>query len=205
MIAEPDADLELLPRLCQNDRAAWQRLVTRHHRGLVSVARSLVGDAQAEEVVQDAWLAACRYIGGFEGRASLRTWLTRITVNEARRRLRGNKATVSVSDWEQDEALAMAGRFDAGGHWKLPPALWHADSPEALLDAQELRFCLEKHLAALPEAQRQVLVLRDREGLEFNEIAEVVAASEANLRVMLHRARVKLWAMIDRFQEVGEC
>ena len=106
---------------------------------------------------------------------------------------------------EDDGALPLEERFDASGHWAPALADWSADSPEEVLSRQQLADCLQHYLGELPPAQQSALLLRDQSGLAFAEIAQALATSEANVRVLLHRARLKLLAVINRYEEEGEC
>lgn len=199
-------ETELIERLLRQERAACAELVRLHHGRLAALARTLVGDARAEDVVQESWIAAFAALPKFERRASLKTWLTRIVLNAAKGQLRKDKRMPTVA-WDDygDDTLPLAERFDATGHWEKPLVPWTADTPEDLLDRAELAGCLDTHLQALPRMQRLALMLRDHDGLGFAEIAEALETSEANVRVLLHRARLKLLGVIDHFEEVGEC
>lgn len=198
-------ETELIARLLRQERAACAELVRLHHGRLMAVARTMVGD-RAEDVVQEAWIAAFAALPKFEGRASLKTWLTRIVLNGAKGVLRKDKRMPTVA-WDElaDENLPLAERFDATGHWDKPLVPWSGDTPDELLDRAELAGCLDTHLQSLPRMQRLTLLLRDQDGLAFAEIAECLETSEANVRVLLHRARLKLLGVIDRYEEVGEC
>lgn len=192
-------------KLVARDPQACHQLVREHHSRLVSVARAIVGEA-AEDTVQEAWLQAFRALPGFERRSSLKTWLTRIVINAAYSRHRYDKTRLTVSlDQVMAEGMPLADRFDARGHWHDPLAHWQADTPEELLARAELAQILQKATEGLPEAQRLVWLLRDQSGLEFREIAETLATSEANVRVMLHRARLKLLAVINHYEEGLSC
>lgn len=200
------SETELIARLLQREPAACTAWVREHHGRLVIVARGIVGDGQAEEVVQEAWIAAFRALPAFEGRAALKTWLTTIVINAARGRLRVQKRLPTVSlDDDRDEGLPLSERFDASGHWAPALASWVADSPEDMLAREQLADCLKHYLGELPAAQQSALLLRDQSGLEFADIAEALATTEANVRVLLHRARLKLLAVINRYEEEGEC
>lgn len=195
---------DLLSRLRNGDRDAFAELVHRHHRDLLAVTRAMLEAGQAEEAVQDAWVAAWRALPDFEGRSSLRTWLTRIAVNEARMRLRRAGREVNF-DPSPSEGTALAERFDHTGHWRPPPGHWKIDSPEALLEETDLRDCLEHTLAALPTNQRLAVELRDIQGHEIDAICNMLELSASNVRVLLHRARCRLFAMVEHYQETGEC
>lgn len=200
------SETELIGRLLRREPAACTAWVRENHGRLVVVARGIVGDGQAEEVVQEAWIAAFRALPAFEGRAALKTWLTTIVINAARGRLRVQKRLPTVSlDVETEDHLPLSERFDASGHWAPALASWVADSPEEMLSREQLADCLKYYLGALPQAQQSALLLRDQSGLEFADIAEALATTEANVRVLLHRARLKLLAVINRYEEEGEC
>jgi RNA polymerase sigma-70 factor (ECF subfamily) len=192
-----DADAELLVRVRAGDRAAFGLLVSRHSGALLRVARSFVRNpAIAEEVVQETWLGALTGLSSFEGRASLRTWLFQILANKAKTRRAREGRTVPFSALavgEQDgEGAAGAERFDEGGAWLHPPQGWTEEDPERLALGAETRVAIEAAIEALPEAQRAVITLRDVEGLEAEEICNVLGITVTNQRVLLHRARAKV-------------
>ncbi|WP_416311723.1 RNA polymerase sigma factor [Pseudomonas sp. W03] len=198
-------DSELLSRLLAGDQQAFRTLVATYQGAMRAVAIAIVGSAQADEVVQDAWLAAVRNLDGFQGRSSLKTWLLTITANTAKSRLRKVRREVSLDDLPAPHGSIDDARFAADGHWSPAPLAWHEDSPEALLAEEELRKCLEKTLASLSELQRSVLLLRERQGLELDEICNLLDVSLSNVRVLLHRARLKVFATLEHFEETGEC
>ena len=96
-------------------------------------------------------------------------------------------------------------RFSGDGHWLLAPFAWHQDTPEALLTEDELRECLEHTMLSLPQLQSSVLLLRERQGLELEEICNLLEISLSNARVLVHRARLKVFATVEHFEETGEC
>lgn len=204
MTANPAALEELRAAIRKDKDGLFSRLVAENHSGMVALARRFLGDGEAEEAVQDAWIAAYKSIDNFEGRSAVRTWLFRIVINEAKMRLRrsGRELTVDFTETEPD---ALAARFKADGHWSAPPEHWKADSPEELLSESELLDCLRKHLGNLPEAQRVVLELRDLQGQELDEICNLLTLSASNVRVLLHRARTRIFSMVDHYQVTGEC
>ncbi len=192
-------------KLIQRDPLACRQFVQEHHGRLISVARAIVDEA-AEDTVQEAWLLAFKALPTFEGRSSLKTWLTRIVINAAYTRHRYNKTRLTLSlDEVMAEGVPLSERFDDSGHWHDPLAHWQAETPEDILGRQELAVILQKAMATLPEAQRLVWLLRDQSGLEFKEIAESLQVTEANVRVLLHRARLKLLAVINQYEEGQSC
>ncbi len=201
----PADDSELLSRLLAGDQQAFRTLVATYQGAMRAVAIAIVGAVHADEVVQDAWLAAVRNLDGFQGRSSLKTWLLTITANTAKSRLRKVRRDVSLDDLPAPHGSIDETRFAADGHWSPAPLAWHEDSPEALLAEDELRQCLEKTLGSLSELQRSVLLLRERQGLELEEICNLLEISLSNVRVLLHRARLKVFATVEHFEETGEC
>jgi len=200
----PDADeAVLVGRLRDGDRAAFAALVRQHGGSLLRFAATFVRDrALAEEVVQDTWLAALEHLGGFEGRASLRTWLFHIAANKARTRLTREGRSVPFSalanPGEAGDDEVSPDRFDQGGMWRDPPGPWSEENPERLAQGAETRAAIEAAVAALPDAQRAVITLRDIEGLETEEICDILGVTVSNQRVLLHRARTKVRLALEK-------
>jgi RNA polymerase sigma-70 factor (ECF subfamily) len=185
----PDEDAELLERLRAGDEQAFVALVARHHAAMLRLANSFVSStAVAEEVVQDTWVGVLRGIDGFAGRSSFRTWLLRILVNRARSTGVREHRSVAVGD---AGPVVDRSRFDASGAWMSPPQHWIEDS-EDRMHAQALAGHIQKTLDELPERQREVIVLRDVDGLSSHEVCDVLEISDANQRVLLHRGRSHL-------------
>lgn len=202
----PVDEAALLARLRAGEKSAFEELVRRYHGPMQRAAAAIIGEAQAEEAVQEAWLAAIRALSGFEGRSSLKTWLFRIVINEARGRLRKGRREVRLEDVVTDrEGLFDPDRFLDDGHWAQAPALWHDQSPEALLSHEDFLRCLDMILDTFPEIQRSVLMLREYQGLEVADICNILDISTSNIRVILHRARAKVYAMVEHFEETGTC
>jgi RNA polymerase sigma-70 factor (ECF subfamily) len=187
-------EVELLDRLRAGDEVAFATLVRRHHAALVRLAAAYVPNRDvAEEVVQEAWLGVVRGIEKFEGRSALRTWLYRIVVNRAR--------TAGVREHRETptDLTGPAGpseRFQPDGHWVDPPAPW-TDRIEDRVTAAALHDRIRSCLGKLPDVQRQVVTLRDIDGLTPGETCSVLGISEANQRVLLHRGRARLRGMLD--------
>lgn len=197
-----DPDAALLPRLRAGDEAAFRALVRRHHATLVRVITTIVRRADiAEELAQEAWLGALRGLDGFEGRSTLRHWLIRIAVNAARGRAAREQREVpasSLGDGDDDEPSLDPARFQQegrwAGNWSAPPAPW----PDAALASAETRAAIAAAMATLPPLQQQVMTLRDGHGFDGPEVSELLGLSEANQRVLLHRARSKVRAALER-------
>jgi RNA polymerase sigma-70 factor (ECF subfamily) len=198
-------DALLVARLRCMDRCAMSELVRAHHGFLIAMVTPLVGAESAEDVVQESWIKAFTGFSRFEGRANLRTWLAQIALNTARSRRRAEVREVPLDEWGQDPGSPIAEHFSEDGRWRDPPEPWHHNAPDELLTEAELRRCIEQHMQRLPADQQIVLRLREFEAIEFEDIATITGLSQGNVRVLLHRARQKLHAMIDHFERVGAC
>ena len=189
-----DEDAELLARLRAGEEDAFVALVSRHHAAMLRLARSFVSSsAIAEEVVQDTWVGVLRGIEDFAGRSTFRTWLMRILVNRARSTGVHENRSVAVGD---AGPVVDRARFDATGAWMSPPQHWIEDSDDRM-HAQALTGPIQTALGQLPSRQRQVVILRDIDGLTGQEVCEVLEISEANQRVLLHRGRSHLRQAIE--------
>lgn len=200
-------DAGLVGRVRAGEPGAFTTLVRRHGPALLRFARIFVREpAVAEEVVQDTWVAVLEGLDGFEGRAAFRTWLYRILANRARTRAVREGRSVPFSALAQAEGEAHAvdpGRFDADGMWRDPPIGWIEETPERLALEAETRHVMEAAVEALPQAQRAVLVLRDLDGLETEEICNLLELTVTNQRVLLHRARTRVRQALEEHMRGG--
>jgi RNA polymerase sigma-70 factor, ECF subfamily len=198
-------EIELLAKLRAGDEATFEALVRRHYGTMLAVAQTYVASrAVAEEVVQEAWLGVLKGLDGFEGRSSLATWIMRIVVNIAR--TRGGREARSIpyasladaGDQRAVEPDRFRGAADAfPGHWRAYPGDWHRLPEEALHQNETLRITVDA-IAGLPPAQRAVIAMRDIQGCGPQEVCDVLGVSEGNQRVLLHRARSRVRAALER-------
>jgi RNA polymerase sigma-70 factor, ECF subfamily len=189
-----ETDAELLARLRAGDEQAFALLVRRHHAAMLRLASGYVPSmAVAEEVVQDTWLGVLRGLSGFEGRSSVQTWLFRILLNRAR--TAGVRERRSIAAGAPEPAVDPS-RFDATGHWADPPEHWVEDADNRL-DAAKLADRLRSAIGELPDRQREVVTLRDVDGLSSAEVCSVLEISESNQRVLLHRGRSRLRQVLE--------
>ena len=190
-------DHELVARLRAGEEQAFVELAARHHAAMLQLASSFVSSpAIAEEVVQDTWLAVLRGIDGFAGRSTRSgPGCLRILVNRARST--GVREHRSVAIGDATPAVDRS-RFDASGAWMSPPQHWIEDSEDRVL-AEGLADRLHATLERLPARQREVLLLRDVDGLSSPEVCEVLDISEGNQRVLLHRGRSQLRQALEEF------
>jgi RNA polymerase sigma-70 factor (ECF subfamily) len=201
------ADSATVAALRRGDQAAFATLVKLHQPSFLRIARVWVKEAAAAgEVVQAAWLAALESIDRFEERSSLRTWLYGILVNVARAHVRAQRREVPMSALVDDE-VGQAGPsveperfFPSGhewaGHWNAMPAAF--PGPDQALERRELRDMLQAAIAALPPIQQQIIVFCDVEGLTGDEVCNILGVTGTNQRVLLHRARSKVRAALER-------
>jgi RNA polymerase sigma-70 factor, ECF subfamily len=182
-----ESDVELLRGLREGNEQAFVTLVERYQGRLLRLARSMVPNAAvAEEVVQDTWMAVVTGVERFEGRSSLKTWLFRILANRARsagaRELRSGLPSGAAVD---------PSCFDTHGAWAQPVEPW-SDRSDDRLDAERWAPLMRAALEHLPERQRQVVILRDVEGLSTDEVCDVLDVTRGNQRILLHRGRTRL-------------
>lgn len=184
----PEAELVRLAQAGDGD--AFRVIMQRGNQRLFRVARGVVrDDAEAEDVLQEAYVRAFAAIEGFRGEAGVMTWLTRIVLNEARGRLRRRRPTVGV---EQIEAAQM----EVGQVIPFPNAFGSA-SPEADAARAQIRGVIEHAVDELPDAFRMVFILRDIEELSIEETAAQLDIRPETVKTRLHRARRLLREALD--------
>jgi RNA polymerase sigma-70 factor, ECF subfamily len=193
---------EFLARLRQGDELAYKTLIRRFHGSLIGVAASIIGSrAQAEEIVQDAWLAVFAGIGGFEGRSSLVTWIFSIVLNRARTRVSREGRLVGLpallEGTEPGGRAVDAAEFKPDGHWREAPRLWDELSPERIVGGRQLWDHVLEAIERLPAGQRAVIILRDMEGCDAGDACGLLGISAENQRVLLHRARGRIRQTVD--------
>ncbi len=199
----------LLSALRAGDEDAFVTLVDRHGPGMRRFALSFVRTpAVADEVVQEAWLGVLRGLDRFEERSSLKTWLYRIVANQAKTRAVREARTVPFSALDDDAPAVDADRFQGAGEphpggWRAFPLSW-SGLPEDRLVARETYAVIERTIEDLPDAQRTVITLRDIDGLEAQEICNVLSITETNQRVLLHRARSRVRTALESYFAQGE-
>ena len=200
------AEEALVARLQAGDEAAFRELVKRHDRAMRRLALSYVQTAAAaDEVVQETWLAVIRGLAKFERRSSLKTWIFRILVNRAQTRGARERRMVPFSALvaEDDDAAVDPGRFLPPGHpvagyWSVTPNRFF-ELPEERLLATEVTALIAQAIAGLPDRQRRVIELRDVEGWESQEVCDSLGLSAENQRVLLHRARSAVRAILEDY------
>lgn len=195
---------QLTEALKAGDPVAYRKAVRTYSTGMLAVARFYLDHSTAEEVVQDCWVTVIEAIQTFEGRSGLKTWLHRIVANRAKNKLRRSNREV-ITDFSEALDPDLADRFGPSGRWSQPPTLQYHDSAPALLENGALVNCLDKHLDKLPETQRSALMLYEAHQHKSDDVCNILDVSSSNLRVLLHRARQRIFLMVETFQETGEC
>ena len=207
-----DASVRLVEALREGDERAFASLVQQHHAAMLNTAiRYVASRAAAEEVVQETWIAVLKGIGQFEARSSLRTWIFRILINRAKTCWRREGRSVPFSsmggpvDDSAETSVDPARFLDAHHstwphHWRTPPRDW-GESPEEKLLSAETQAYIRRAIDGLPHAQRDVITMRDIEGWEPEAVCQTLSISEANQRVLLHRARSKVRQALERYFE----
>ncbi len=205
-----ERERELLAALRRGDEQAFTTLVEQHTPSLLRLAMLYVSSrAVAEEVVQETWLGVLQGLRRFEGRSALKTWIFRILVNTAKTRAQRENRTIPFSalaalDTDGDEPAVEPERFLPAddpqwpGHWAAPPESWEGQPEERLL-AGEARERIQAAIDALPPTQREVITLRDVVGWSSEEVCNLLAISETNQRVLLHRARSRVRRALEQY------
>lgn len=189
MINQRDTDEQLVVRVQQGDKRAFDLLVLKYQHKVMSLISRYVSDsAEVQDVAQEAFIKAYRAISRFRGDSAFFTWLYRIAANTAKNYLvaRGRRPPGSDIDAEDAEFLEMGG------------ALKDVDSPDEQLAAGELREVVEATIKALPEDLRAALTLREYDGLSYEEIAAVMECPVGTVRSRIFRAREAVDKQVER-------
>ncbi|MCU1309676.1 MAG: polymerase sigma-54 factor RpoN [Candidatus Angelobacter sp.] len=184
------SDEEVVARVLAGDVASFEILMRRHNQRLYRIGRAILrNDAEAEDVMQDAYVRAYEHLAQFAGRAKFSTWLSRIAVNEslARRRHLARHEELEPQMKNKENMNAS----DENGH-RTERFAASAPNPEEQASSSELQRLLEVAIEALPDDFRAVLVMRDVEEMDTAEAAAALDISEENVKVRLHRARALL-------------
>jgi RNA polymerase sigma-70 factor, ECF subfamily len=199
---------QLIAALRAGDERAFATVVDRYGPAMLRLALAHTPSrAVAEEVVQEAWLGVLRGLDRFEGRSSLKTWVMSIVVNRARTRGERERRTLPLSFLQRrreegrDEPAVERDRFqgrrgELPGWWAVPPDRW--EQPDERLSRDDARAVMLDTIAGLPRRQRDVITLRELNGWSAEETCNALGLSETNQRVLLHRARSKVRAALEK-------
>ncbi len=198
----------LIAALRDGDETVFAELVDQHTPPMLRVARGYVPSHEiAEEVVQETWIALLKGIDNFEGRSSLRTWLFAVMINIAkargvRERRDADVAIAAFTGGTVDPARFRESGDPYPGHWKpdeVPTPF--PETPEGSVLGNELVDVARRELDKLPDRQRVVVTLRDMLGFDSSEVCELLDISIANQRVLLHRGRAAVRAVLEDYLE----
>ena len=190
---QPNDDQELLARAQAGEMPAFETLVERHRDRVYGLAlRMTRSEADAAEIAQETFFSAYQHLADFRGEAAFSSWVHRIAANHALMRLRHSKVMKSA------QSLAGPEFNERGSLAEYPQSDWSRRADEKALDA-ELGVAIEQAAQRLPEGYREVFLLKDVEGLSYEEIAEITKDSVPAVKSRLHRARLALREAIDRF------
>ena len=200
---ERSDDGALLARLRAGDEETFVALVDGWSGSMLRLARQYVATPSvAEEVVQETWLAVLEGLDRFRGEASLRTWVYRILVNQAKRRGIRERRTVPFASLavEDERPTVDPARFQGAGDqhpggWREFPEEW----PEQVALTREVREVVTSAMTELPDRQRIVVALRDLDGHTADEVCDLLDISAGNQRVLLHRGRAVVRAHLERY------
>ena len=180
-------------QLKEGDTKAFTRLVLEHQDRVFSYLVRMLGNRQeAEEVAQEVFIAAFRFIGGFRGESGLSTWLLRIASNMYKNRIRHNVRRKRSRESSIDDRIERADYRPIGER---------PDNPEAIVAGKQAEEALHRAIAKLPEDFREVLVLRDIDLLAYSEIHELTGLPEGTIKSRLHRARSQLAKLMTTYLE----
>jgi RNA polymerase sigma-70 factor (ECF subfamily) len=186
--------------LLRGDEATFVALVKRHHRAMIELARlHLRSEALAEEVVQDCWLLILRRLGKWTGRGSLRSWIFGIVANQARSRAVRESRMVPLSTLLPDDCDGCSGRVLTSFACQWPDDALVDNSSHDLVERQEVLDTIRAAIEELPPRQRAVITLRDVSGCDGQEACDALQVSEANQRVLLHRARSRVRSAVEQY------
>jgi len=184
-------DMALMRRALARDPNAFRAIIKTHNQRLYRIARGVVrNDAEAEDIVQEAYMRAFANLGAFRGEASLSTWLSRIVINEALGRLRKRKRVVAMPENPEAEII------------RFPLSDWNTcDDPERTMAQRQILALVERATDSLPDVYRSVFVARIIEGLSIEETADLLGVRPETVKTRLHRARALVRKALD--DEIG--
>jgi RNA polymerase sigma-70 factor (ECF subfamily) len=186
---EDNTDQALVRRALARDEGAFRTIMQANNRRLYRLARGILrNDAEAEDVVQEAYVRAFTHLASFRGESSLATWLGRIVMNEALGRLRRERPSVDVNAVDHAAMEAQIIQFP----------LATMDDPEKSMAQREIREVVEHAIDDLPEAFRIVFITRVVEGMNVDETAKILGLKPETVKTRLHRARVMLRESVER-------
>lgn len=192
MSLEPEVERALIERLKRRDEAAFNLFVRAYQQKVFALVHRMLGNkAEAEDLAQEVFITVFRSIDSFRGDARLGTWLYRVAINHCKNRMkyldrRSAKSHDQIEDSPEDD---MAAGGALGGR---------IDRPDESAEGTELEKAIQRALAGLDPEHRELVVLRDLEGLAYEEIVAITGLPDGTVKSRLHRARAALRESIER-------
>ncbi len=204
--SETSDDSAVVAALRSGDQKVFREVVAEFNPGLRRLARTYVSAELADEVVQDTWVAVVRSIDKFEERSSLMTWVYRILMNKVRTLAKRESKIIPFAalghtgdgNHPTVDPERLAHPLSGPGHWVQTPARWENLPAEQLLNDETLDMVIAA-IERLPMSQREVIELRDIQGRSAEEVCNALGISSVNQRVLLHRARAAVRAMLEEY------
>ena len=185
------SESELLNKLKNKDKIAQEVFVKKYYSNMFSIATRYLGNREdVEDCLQESFLAAIKYIDTFEGKSTLKTWLTSIVINKSLMKLRSRQKRDEISI---EQFLPT---FDSDG-FRIEPEWNFSDSTDELVQKKRNKEIVGNAIKKLPENYKAVLLLRDIDGYSTSEVAEMLILTESNVKSRLHRARSVLKKLLE--------
>jgi RNA polymerase sigma-70 factor, ECF subfamily len=195
---DDDTERRLVERLQRQDEAAFNELVRVYEQRVFALVQRMIGDrAEAEDLAQEVFVTVFKSIGSFRGESKLSTWLYRVTTNHCKNRIKylGRRARPGKEAWDETEEGVQSATMQTAAVIPRPDLAAEGNQTEALV---------RRALAALPDDQRELVVLRDIEGLTYEEIQSITGLAEGTVKSKLHRARLALTKLLESLQKGGK-
>jgi len=190
---------DIIQSALNGDEAGFNALIQTYTPGLKAILQSMVDETTAADIIQETWLSVYTHLSGFKQQSHFKTWLYRIGINKAKTHLKSAWIQKVIPDANDDFDV----RFDDHGSWKKTPEPWGMESPESLLEQEELTLFIQTNIERLPHQQQLVFIMHDLEQIGFPDICAMLELSQSNTFVLLHRARKTLYAQIEHFLVTG--
>ncbi len=189
-----EEDIELVEECKLGSRKAFNQLMLKYQNKVFSIAmRMLKNTDEAQDAAQDVFLAVYRSIKKFRGDSKLKTWIYRIVINTCINRLKSKKRKQQAPLDNQNEMLIEKSQEEG----KTPQAT--IDNPLKALERKNLREIIEKEIAKLPEENRVIIIMRDVEGLSYEQIEKILEIPDGTVKSRLHRGRQELKKRLKKY------
>jgi RNA polymerase sigma-70 factor, ECF subfamily len=188
----------LIDRLKMRDESAFRELVQKYQQRVYNLVYRMLGNRQeAEDLAQEVFVTVFKSIDSFRGDSQFSTWLYRVAVNHCKNRFKYLSRRMYQSSRVLDEVTEHEAAGRDGG--PTMPLQAHLSQPDKLLEGMQLEEAIQREIASLDEDQRLLVILRDVQGLSYQEIASITQLAEGTVKSRLHRARMALKDRLQKF------